>query len=117
MTSQQVAFINSIVLLIVGFWGYAANNFAMHTAIVPIGSGILFLILSKFLKTPAKGLLMLMMTLALALVIAFTVPFLRNVEQGDFAGMFRLVVEMAACAFAFIMYLRNLKLLKKANKA
>ncbi len=117
MTSQHAALMNSIILLLIGFWGYAANDFATHTAVVPIGAGILFLILSKYLKNAGKGLLIFTMVLALVLIVAFTVPLQRNVEQGDVTGMFRLAFEMAACAFAFIVYLRNLNLLNKANKA
>ncbi len=115
MSSQQAAILNSIVLLLVGFWGYAANDFAVHTAIVPIGSGILFLILSQFLKYQNKLFLLFMMAVTLILSIAFVVPFQRNLEQGDYLGMLRLGLEIAACILAFIVYLRNLIQLYKAK--
>jgi uncharacterized membrane protein (UPF0136 family) len=115
MKSQQAAFINSIVLIVVGFWGYVANHFLMHTLIVPLGAGILFMILSKFLKNENKGLIQFMMIITLALFFAFIVPFQRNMEQADLMGMLRLAIEMAACAFAFIVYLRHLIQLNKAQ--
>jgi hypothetical protein len=109
MKSNQAALMNSIVLLVVGAWGFVANHFMVHTAIVPLGAGLLFLVLSKFLSNGQKGLLILMMVLSLSLFIAFMVPFKRNAEQGDVFGMLRLGIEMIACAIAFIVYLRNLK--------
>jgi hypothetical protein len=113
MNPRQAALINSIVLLIVGFWGYAANNFATHTAIVPLGAGLFMLVLSWFLNKENKTLLLFMMLFTLTLFIAFMVPFRRNAEQSDYMGMLRLGIEMIACAMAFIVYLRSLKQNKK----
>lgn len=115
MKPQLAARINSIVLLIVGFWGYAANNFATHTAIVPLGAGLLILIASGFLRDENKILLLVMLVFTLVLFIAFMVPFRRNAEQSDYLGMLRLGIEMIACAMAFIVYLRSLKQSKKTE--
>lgn len=115
MKSQQAAFINSIVLILVGFWGYVANHYMMHTIIVPLIAGIVFMILSKFLRKESKGLILFIMGLTLILFVAFMVPFQRNAEQGDYMGMLRLAIEMTVCALAFIVYLRRLIQLKKAT--
>ena len=115
MKSEQAAFINSIILILVGFWAYVANDFKIHTLIVPLGAGLLFLILSKFLKNENRGLILFMMSITLVLFIAFMVPFKRNAEQSDYMGMLRIAIEMFACALAFIVYLRQLIQLKKAQ--
>lgn len=114
MKSQKIAFINAIVLLVIGFWGYAANNYSLHTAVVPISAGILLLILSKFLKKENPGLLIFVIVLSLLLFLAFLVPFQRNMEQSDYVGMLRLTIEMLVCAFAIVVYINNLIRLKKA---
>ena len=36
-------------------------------------------------------------------------PFLRNADQGDLNGMIRVGLEMASCAMALIVYIRNFK--------
>lgn len=113
MKSQHAALVNSIVLIIIGFWGYAANNFATHTAIIPLGSGILFMILSLLLKTENKNILLLIISLTLLLILAFSMPFLRNAKQADLWGMFRIGIEMLVSAMALIVYLRNFVQLNK----
>jgi hypothetical protein len=96
MKSQHAAYINSFVLIVIGFWGYAANNFATHTAIIPLSAGILFLGMALLLKKEKKILL-----------IFIIFPLLRNARQSDIWGMIRISIEMLASAMALIVYLRN----------
>jgi hydrogenase/urease accessory protein HupE len=106
---------NAIVLLIVGLWGYIANDYALHTLIVPLAAAILFGLMGMFfLIIPGRATIILMMILSLGLFVAFIVPFRRNAEQADYMGMLRLGLEMLACAIAFIVYLRSLKTFQKA---
>lgn len=109
MNPYKAAILQALIFLSVGFWGYAANNFAAHTAMVPLGAGILFLALSQRLKNPDRIMLLVVMLISLALFIALMIPFRRNAGQSDFWGMFRIAIEMTACALAFIVYLRRLK--------
>ncbi len=116
MKSQHAAYINSFVLIVIGFWGYAANNFATHTAIIPLSAGILFLGMALLLKKEKKILLIFISTITFILLIAFIFPLLRNARQSDIWGMIRISIEMLASAMALIVYLRNYIQLNK-NKA
>ena len=109
MKSNQAAIINSIILLSIGLWGYAANNFSAHTAIVPIGFGILLMVLSRYMKNENKLIHYIVFGLTLVIMVAMLRPFLRNAEQEDLNGMIRVGLEMAACAMALIIYIRNFK--------
>ncbi len=107
MKSQHAAQLNALFLIMIGLWGYAANDFAIHTVLVPLIAGIGFYVFSYFLKNEHKKLLLMISFLCFILILAFSVPFLRNAEQGDFWGMTRVGLEMTVTAMALIVYLRN----------
>ncbi|MBK8450786.1 MAG: hypothetical protein IPL42_12505 [Saprospiraceae bacterium] len=109
MKSTQATIINAIILLAIGFWGYAANNFSAHTAFVPMGFGLLLLVFAFYTKHENKVLAYIVFGLTLIVMFAMLRPFLRNADQGDLNGMIRVGLEMASCAMALIVYIRNFK--------
>ncbi len=116
MKSQTAALINSIVLILIGIWGFIANDYAIHTLIVPLSAGIILLIFSRFLQIDKPNVLLLVSFLTFILMLAFIVPFQRNAEQSDVMGMLRIGIEMMASAMALIVYLRNFVQLKMNHK-
>ncbi|HEX5625639.1 MAG TPA: hypothetical protein VFX48_06475, partial [Saprospiraceae bacterium] len=108
----KAALWNGVIMLAIGFWGYAANQFAAHTAFVPLGFGLYLVAVSRFLKEERAGLFFFNAGITLVVMLAMTRPLLRNAEQSDGTGMLRVGLEMLACAMALIVYYRNWKLIK-----
>lgn len=90
---------NGIILVGIGLSGYIANNFVLHTGLTPIISGILFLVLAGLWNQHRDLIQKIGMSLAFLLSIAFIWPFLRNLEQMDYWGMFRCGIEIFTCFF------------------
>jgi len=109
MTTTKTCLLNGIILLALGFWGYAANQFAMHTGIVPIGFGAYLCLISTRHHLENKSIFYFNMGLTLSFVFAMIQPLMRNIEQADPAGICRVSLEMAACAMAVIVYIRSFK--------
>lgn len=109
MTSTKTCLLSGIILVSLGFWGYAANQFALHTGIVPIGFGAYLCLIASRHRPENKSIYYFNIGLSLSFVFAMIQPLLRNIEQADPAGICRVSLEMAACAMAVIVYIRNLK--------
>jgi hypothetical protein len=107
MQAHQANLINAIVLLVVGLWGYAANNFNSHTAIVPLGAGLLFLVLNTFLKDGNRHVAHLVVILTLVLAIALFWPLKRNMDQADTIGTLRVGIEIVSCLFALGVFIKS----------
>lgn len=107
MTTNKTCLLNGIILLDLGFWGYAANQFALHTGIVPIGFGAYLCLFSTKHSIENKSLFFFNTGLTLAFIFAMIRPLLRNIEQADLAGICRVSLEMAACVMAVIVYIRS----------
>ncbi len=107
MAYYKACLLNGIILLAIGFWGYAANHFNAHTGIIPIGFGLLLILLSKFFQQKKNGLYYVILILTTIVMLALFRPLMRNIEQSDWYGISRLSLEIASCAMAIIIYLRN----------
>lgn len=99
----KLCLINGSLLWVVGFWGFAANQFAMHTGMTPIIAGLVFIVLGwRMLVNPTR-LVIVSSILNVLLGIAFVWPFLRNFEQNDPWGMFRTGTEIISCLVTGIL--------------
>ena len=105
--TPRLALGTACILFLVGFWGYAANDFVLHTGLTPMISGLIFAIASFYIwKHPGK-IERYLITFALVLAVAFVWPLMRNVEQVDPWGIFRTATEMVACVAFAILALRQ----------
>ncbi|MCC6754273.1 MAG: hypothetical protein IT266_09870 [Saprospiraceae bacterium] len=106
--TPQLALAVGCTLFLFGFWGYAANDFVLHTGLTPMLSGLIFALAARYLgKHPRKNERYLI-AFAMLLAIALVWPLLRNVEQADPWGIFRTSSEIAAClGFAVIAGLQK----------
>lgn len=119
MKPSQINLFNSCVLLFIGMAGFYANNFNFHTAIIPIGCGLLFLILNTWLKRNNITGFYVVLILSSVLCIAFIWPLIRNIEQKDHMGIMRISLEMLSCFLATLVYVKyivdgNLKQIKQS---
>lgn len=109
MKSSDAALISGLGLLLIGIWGFVANDFSLHTGMTPILSGIIFTLISFRLKHRNKNLIRFCQLFAAILAVLLIVPFKRNAEQMDYAGMLRTFIEIMLCCWAVYIYYKDLK--------
>ena len=106
MLPQQANFINSILLIGLGLWGYFATDAESPTALIPVAFGVVFLILSAFIKNKwvlyAVGLLTVILTLALLK------PLFQQFEQGELIPIIRVGIMFIASLYTSFVYLNHL---------
>ena len=98
-------FINGIVLLIMGLWGYFTTQ--SPTALIAPVFGIIFLGLNNWLKKENKVVAHIIVVLTLLLIIALFKPLSGALNDGDTLGLIRVGIMMLTSVFAFSTFIRS----------
>lgn len=109
MKSSNAALISGIGLLLIGIWGFIANDYSIHTGLTPILSGIILMSISFPLKRGNNNLIRFCQIFSALLAILLIVPFKRNAEQMDYEGMLRTFMEIILCCWAIYIYFKDLR--------
>ncbi len=109
MKPSLSALYNGISLLSLGLWGYIDNNFQLHTGIVPIASGLVFMLFYFPLRQATLNWVRTIQVLTACLAFLLLWPFKRNAEQGDVTAMLRVGLEIFSCVIALFSYFRFLR--------
>lgn len=109
MKPSRTALYNGISLFFLGLWGFIDNNFQLHTGLVPISSGLLFILFYVPLKQPTIKWVQLVQVLTASLAFLLFWPFKRNAEQADITAMLRVGLEILSCVIALFSYYRYLR--------
>ena len=107
MSPQRANLINSLVLLIIGLWGFGASGWGSTTALIAPSFGVLFLILMPFFNKGNKTVIYAVMVLTLILMIALLRPLTREMGQNDYQGVLRVATMMFSCITTTVVYYRN----------
>ena len=109
MTMKQAPFyatlVNGSSLVLLGIWGYVASG--SLTALIPIGFGLGFFVLSPGVKTYNKAIAHVVAFLALVTLAALVPPFLRVLGGGNGAGIFRVGMMLLTTAVALGFYVKS----------
>ncbi len=97
---------NACVLLFVGGIGFYASHFNIHTALMPIGSGLLLLALNRHLKKNHRAVFYLVAAMTAIVAIAYLWPLKRNLNQNDHMGIVRVCSIMLSCILALLVYVK-----------
>lgn len=99
--------VNSIILLTVGSWGYAASGYQYITALIAPVFGLLFLGLHHGLVRERRYAVYPIIGLTLLLLIALVRPLTRELGQQDYAGVARVALMMFSCMVASVRYFQH----------
>lgn len=97
--------INSCCLIVMGLWGYVASGAV--TALIPIGFGIGFLVMSPGVKSYNKAIAHIVVFLALVTGAALIAPLLRAFSNGNTLGILRLSLMLLTNLIALGFYIKS----------
>ncbi|MGB0863003.1 MAG: hypothetical protein ACPG19_01190 [Saprospiraceae bacterium] len=107
MEPVKANLVNSTILIILGFWGFAASGWNSTTALIAPCLGVLCLVLTPLFKKQNKTSIYIIIGSTLMLLIALLRPLTRELGQGDYEGVLRVAVMMFSCMVASAIYFRN----------
>jgi hypothetical protein len=107
MKPFQINIINAITLMAMGLWGYFSSETPSITALIPVFSGILLLVLTKGLKNANKLIAHVTVILTFAVLIALIKPLFGGFSRNDTAAIVRVLIMMLTCTLALIVFIKS----------
>ena len=108
-------FLNSILLILIGTWGYFGSDNPSFTALIPVFSGLVLLAFTKSMRNGNRISAHVVVTLTLLLLIAFYKPLSGALERGNVWAITRVYVMMASSALALAIYIKSFIDARKAK--
>ena len=113
--SHITSLINALSLIILGFIGYQAGGSA--TALIPVGFGVVLLILVPGVKkeqmVPAHLAVFLTFTVAFALFK----PLIAALGRDDGAAVIRTSIMLATSVLALVCFIKSFRAVRRAREA
>ncbi len=107
MKPYQINILNAVILIALGLWGYLGSTSPSPTALIPVGFGIIFALVTPSLRKDNKTVAHVVVLLTIILAIALIVPLLGAINRDDAIAVVRTGVMLAGCVAALIIYIRS----------
>ncbi len=114
MNAANANLINSIVLIAMGIWGYIDTDMVSKTALIPVGFGIILLLMTPGVKKENK----IIAHLAVLLTLFMVGVYIGRIPKASAAGgtmLIRTIVMIATGIFAMIAFIRSFIAARKAR--
>lgn len=115
MNAHTANLINAFTLILMGAWGYFANDTRPPTALIPVFFGVILMVLNNGVKYDNKVIAHIAVVLTLVVLVALFKPFLGRIDAGDTLGIVRTGAMVLTSAFAMVMFVRSFIAAKKAR--
>ena len=106
MKSYQINFYNSLVLILVGLWGFIDVDYS-PTALIPVFFGVILLLCTKGVKKENKviaHIAVLFTLLILVALVGMRLP--KSLESGG-TGLYRVIAMIITCGLAMISFIQS----------
>lgn len=116
MNAYTAHLINSVVLILMGGWGYFATS--SKTALIPVLFGVVLLSLSNGVKLENKAIAHVVVLLTLLVFGSLIAkPLLSAINDGDTLGTIRVGAMVLTSLLALIYFIKSFIDARKARKA
>ena len=112
MKVHKINFINSLILMIFGLWGFIDVNTPIPatgmsmTALIPVIFGFILLLCSKGIKNRKKVIAHMGVLVTVSILIGLEKPLGSQIEKGGI-GLFRVSIMMLSSLTALVFFVRN----------
>lgn len=106
MKTYQINFFNSLVLILVGLWGFIDVDYS-PTALIPVFFGVILLLCSNGVKNENKviaHIAVLFTLLILVALVGMRLP--KSLESGG-AGLFRVITMIITSSVSMISFIQS----------
>jgi len=107
MKTYQINAINSIILIVIGLWGYFGSVHPSVTSFIPVFAGAFMLSLNKGVKEENKIISHIVVTLTLLIFISLIKPLTGTLSRNDNIALLRVLVMMITSFVAMVVYIKS----------
>ncbi|MCK4747056.1 MAG: hypothetical protein KAT15_08475 [Bacteroidales bacterium] len=115
MKPYLASLIHAFVLILFGIWGYFGSENPSFTALIPVGIGIILLLLNWGIRKENRVMAHIAILLTFLTLIALLKPLSGAIGRTDMAAMIRVGIMMAFTLFALIIFIKSFVDARKAK--
>ena len=115
MKAHTVSLINSLVLVIMGLWGYFESDSRPITALIPVIVGIILVLINNGVKKENKIIAHIAVLLTLIITIGLIKPFLGSLEKANITGTIRVSLMIISSLWAMIAFIQSFIAARKSK--
>ncbi|MAJ98267.1 MAG: hypothetical protein CBE48_003085 [Flavobacteriales bacterium TMED288] len=117
MKPSTASLINSIILIVFGFWGYISSITPSPTALIPVFFGAILLIINPKVKKQQKIASHLAVIFTILIFFGLIKPLLGAINRSNYLSTLRVLTMMISSLFAFISFVKSfIEVRKTRNK-
>ncbi|TVR86901.1 MAG: hypothetical protein EA411_09235 [Saprospirales bacterium] len=107
MKPYPATIIAGFTLIVFSLWAWFSAENGSWTALLPVGFGGIFLILSNGIKNGNRKVLIALTAYSILVTLALYMPFQRAWEGGDNLATIRTLIMVGVCVVAVIAYIKS----------
>ncbi|MGW8314404.1 MAG: hypothetical protein ACWGNV_02300 [Bacteroidales bacterium] len=107
MKPFQASILHAIILVAFGLWGYFGPEDPSLTALIPVATGVVLLLLNRGLRKQNRTIAHIVVILTFLILIALIKPLTGSIQRSDTSGLMRVLVMMAASALAMVYFIKS----------
>ena len=107
MKPYLASLLNAIILIAIGLWGYLGSETPSYTALIPVGAGIILILLNKGVMKENKVIAHIAVVLTLLILIALIKPLTAGLERSDNMAVIRVIAMMLSTLFAIRYFVKS----------
>ena len=107
MNSTKANLLNSIILIVVGGWGYFDGDGKSMTALIPVMFGVVLLLCNNGIKNQNKVIAHLAVLATFICLIGLFMPLNGAIERGNDLAVVRVSAMIASSVIALIFFIKS----------
>ncbi len=115
MKPYQINALNALVLIGIGLWGYFSSASPSPTALIPVGFGAIFALVTPMFRKDNRIVAHIVVLLTFLLIIALFMPLRGAIGRGDTMGTVRVGIMLAVSVVAMGIYIKSFIDARKAR--
>ena len=115
MKAHVASFMNAVVLVGFGLWGYLGSETPSKTALIPVVFGMLILSLYKGVKKENKSVAHIAVLLTLLILGGLTKPLMAAIGRDDGTATMRVLAMILSSLFALGFFIKSFVDVRRAR--
>jgi hypothetical protein len=107
LNAHKVSLINSVILILIGGFGYFQSSSPSPTALIPVLGGVLLLAMNKGVKNQNKLIAHIAVLVTLIMLLGLFMPLLGSIKRNDFQATVRVAIMLSSTFLALFFFIKS----------
>ena len=103
----QVSAVNAFSLILIGGYGYLQSENPSITALIPVITGIILILLNNGIKVENKIIAHVAVSLTLIMIFGLIMPLLGSIKRSDTGAIIRVSIMLSTTILALIIFIKS----------